>query len=134
MKKLILALVLGMNVFLSAAHADDTNTISPTAPSNPDFVILSFVQIKDNRTVDFKKAILPYAALTRKEAGNLGYVIHQSAEDYHKFVIYEHWRSAEDRVQHLAAPYTVQFFNYAKTELLQDGFPLRMNYQLIDSL
>ena len=137
MKKLTLMLTL-LTAFATVgtgthvAHAQSVDPISATAPNSADFVIFSFVQIKDNVAVDYKKAIFEYAALTRKEAGNLEYVIHQSAEDYRKFAIYEHWASAEARTQHLAAPYTVQFFAQMKNVFLQ-GDPVRFNYQVLES-
>src|SRR5437764_384807 len=113
MRKLILIIAM-LGTFATTAYADNDDSDSANAPNTPDFVILSFVQIKDNVAGDYKNALLPYAALTRKEPGNLAYIVHQSAEDYHKFVIYEHWKSPEARTQHLAAPYTVQFFAQMK--------------------
>jgi len=130
-KLILLVVLLTLNPFTAKTYASDGDSVSVEAPQNPDFVILSFVQIKDDTAVDYKKALFTYAALTRKEPGNLAYVIHQSAEDYHKFVIYEHWASLEARTQHLAAPYTVQFFAQMKSEFLQ-GDPVRFNYQVLD--
>ena len=45
------------------------------------------------------------AAETRKEPGNLMYLIHRSLEDPRKFLIYEQYRSQADMETHLAKDY-----------------------------
>lgn len=47
-------------------------------------------------------------AETRKEAGNIAYLLSQDTDEKEKFVLYERWKSLDDLAKHLAEPYLVQ--------------------------
>jgi quinol monooxygenase YgiN len=48
--------------------------------------------------------------LTRAEAGNMAFDLHQDADDPRTFFLYERWRSVDDLADHLHAPYIQDAF------------------------
>jgi quinol monooxygenase YgiN len=62
--------------------------------------------------------ILP---LTRAEAGNMTFDLHQDADDPRTFFLYERWRSVDDLANHLHAPYIQEAFEVYATSAAGEG-------------
>ena len=58
------------------------------------------------------------AALTRREPGNVFYVLHEAVADPNGFIIYERWKDQAALDLHMAQPYLKSFLKDS-TGLLQ---------------
>jgi quinol monooxygenase YgiN len=62
--------------------------------------------------------ILP---LTRAEAGNLTFDLHQDADEPRTFFLYERWRGVDDLADHLHAPYIREAFEVYAASAAGEG-------------
>ena len=67
--------------------------------------VVARFKAKSSHADSVRKALEKMVAPTRAEAGNLGYDLHQGADDPSEFVLYEKWRSKAALDEHLGKPH-----------------------------
>jgi autoinducer 2-degrading protein len=73
-------------------------------PGKP-FVMLVHLQIKEGANKQFEAAFARAIKATRKEKGNLAYVLHRDAKHSNHYLVYERWRNLEVLKAHLKTPH-----------------------------
>lgn len=78
------------------------------------------IEAKEDTRDEVRRRLCELAALTRKEPGNINYVVHQRADRPRSFVIYENWRDQEALDFHMAQDYLRAFLADCKTLLAEE--------------
>jgi quinol monooxygenase YgiN len=76
------------------------------------------IKAKSERRSEVRRLLLELARQTRKEAGNIKYLIHEVSDHPNEFLIYEVWKNQEALAFHMQQPYLIKF-------LEEDGKLLR---------
>lgn len=67
------------------------------------------VKAKDDTREAVRLELLSLAEQTRKEEGNINYILHEAADDENLFIIYENWVNSEALDFHMGQPYLKSF-------------------------
>ena len=87
--------------------------------ANANINVVATFKAKPDQVHAVRAALEKMVDPTRAEAGNIGYDLHQGAEDETTFVLYEHWRSQSDLQNHMQQPYFKQMDQDLSTVLQQ---------------
>src|ERR1700704_115309 len=81
---------------------------------------LAFFRAKTGQTKSLGKALTDIVDLTRQEAGNISYDLHQSPQDPESWFVYENWRSSADLDAHMQTAHIRAFLEVAPSLLEGD--------------
>lgn len=73
--------------------------------ANEQVNVVARFKAKSGQTEPVRGTLEKMVGPTRGEAGNLGYDLHQGADDPSEFVLYESWKSKADLDEHMGKPY-----------------------------
>jgi quinol monooxygenase YgiN len=108
-----IAKLAGIGALLAGLHGQ--------AASSP-VVAIALAKVKPGTEEAFKRASLELVKETRKEAGVIGYVLHQSTTNPTEFAFYEQYKSQADADLHMQSPHLSVFFNKVK-DSFEPGYP-----------
>lgn len=83
--------------------------------------VVARVKAKAGKENDLRSALLAMVPPSRRDAGCVGYELHESPEAPGQFMFYENWESREALDSHLQQPHLTAFF--ARLPELVDGAP-----------
>lgn len=112
MKKLVLSLCLSL-LSLQALASEDVRSL------------IAYMRVRPGTESQFLAAAQNVIALSRRERGNLMYVLQQSVENPQQFVFYELFKSDADLEYHRRSPHVVQFLNQVKPIVVPGQFILQ---------
>jgi quinol monooxygenase YgiN len=118
-----LSLIAGCAPADQSEAGDGAQAVTQSAP----LVVVAIAKVKPGTEEDFKKAAVDLVAGTRREPGNLGYLLHQAKDDPTQFAFYERWVSADASDAHMHGPVLGTFFDHVKDEF-EPGFPQITQY------
>lgn len=78
------------------------------------------IESKPDTRDTVRKRLLEMAELTRKETGNINYILHEITEKPGSFVIYENWRDQAALNFHMNQDYLKRFLADAESLLAED--------------
>jgi quinol monooxygenase YgiN len=67
------------------------------------------IKVKSEFRGEVRNLLLELARQTRKEAGNIHYIVHEVADHKNEFLIYEVWKNQEALAFHMQQPYLIKF-------------------------
>ena len=85
------------------------------------FAVVFRLTVKPGQEDVIQRTMERILPLTRAEAGNLIFDLHQDADDPRTFFLYERWRSVDDLADHLHASYIHEAFEVYATSAAGEG-------------
>jgi len=79
--------------------------------------IIVIMDAKPELRAQVRSRLIELASLTRRESGNVFYVLHESVADPNRFVIYERWKDQAALDFHMAQPYLKRFLDDGASQL-----------------
>jgi len=114
MKGLMGILVGGLIAVSSLAHAESVDQRA----------LFAYLKVKAGTESQFVAAAKEVIELSRKEPGNLVYILHQSQKDPQQFLFYELFKSDADLQAHRKADHVVRFLKSVSPIVLPGQFIL----------
>ena len=78
------------------------------------------IKTKSEHRSEVRRLLLELAQLTRKEAGNIKYLIHEVSDHPNEFLSYEVWKNQEALAFHMQQPYLIKFLE-SESKLLREN-------------
>ncbi|MHB9139454.1 MAG: putative quinol monooxygenase [Victivallaceae bacterium] len=77
------------------------------------------IKVKSEYRGEVRSLLLDLARQTRKEEGNIQYIVHEVSDHKNEFMIYEVWKSQEALAFHMQQPYLIKFLE-GETKFLRE--------------
>ena len=122
MKNLILTVLW----LVSANHAVAAEGV------NPERALLAYMKVLPNTQSQFLNAAKNVIIESRKEAGNITYILQQSVDDPEQFVFYELYKTDADLELHRNSKHVVDFLNEVNPIVVPGQFIL-VKYENVNS-
>ncbi len=126
-----IALLASLAGCASAAEPNDANrtddetgvaALISKAPST-EIAVVAIAKVKPGTEAAFQRAAIELVRGTRKEPGNLSYVLTRSTDDPTEFVFEERWASAAASDAHMSGPVLAAFFAEVKDDF-EPNYPV----------
>ena len=78
------------------------------------------IKTKSEHRSEVRRLLLELAQQTRKEVGNVKYLIHEVSDHPNEFMIYEVWKNQEALAFHMQQPYLIKFLEL-ESKLLREN-------------